>query len=51
MNAPVKIDMPLTNEARKRAAIAEARARFHDAWMKISADLQAEERRIERDFS
>ena len=49
MNAPSKF--PLTREAAKHAAIAEARARFHEAWLRISADLQAEERRIEREFS
>lgn len=51
MNAPVRIDMPLTRAERKQAALREVRARFHAEWLKLTADLQAEERRIEREFS
>jgi hypothetical protein len=49
MNAPVRIGMPLTREARLRARIAAVTARYHAAWLKLTADMQAEIRAIERE--
>lgn len=51
MNAPVRFDKPLIRESEKRARIAAARARFYDKWQALTAELQAEERRIEREFA
>jgi hypothetical protein len=45
------IEGPLSREARRQAALSEARARFYDRWQALTAELQAEERRIEREFA
>ena len=42
---------PLARHERKLAAIAAVRARFHAEWLKLSADMEAEIRAIEREFA
>jgi hypothetical protein len=45
------IEGPLSRAARKQDELAAVRARFHAQWLKLSADMQAEIRRIEREFA
>ena len=47
MNAPIRT--PFGEEVRRQQRIQAVRDRFYADWLKLSADMQAEIRRIERE--